>query len=1061
MAQHARMRRLCLLLPLLVHALPADADGDGWPDVEERAKGFDPRASTSRPPAPRYAPVDLGTVEEHGLPAAISSERHHVLTESGRRWSWRDGWERLAAPADGLASYDAIRADGAVIGRVERAEGCDFGCELWWWDESGQSRPVDKTFRSYVAIDETAPFAWQYQPVGWLRGDDFLVSAKPSPDQIMPTAADVLVASPGGVPGPVWRLLDELTVADRSGGRWVRPSHASSQPVVWQLEGAGAAATLGPDVEPLAFSDEGGLVSRFRGRLYWHASLSAEPLPLTGDAGRVALTCDDAGEPVAVGLGASARVWSLDVPGPSDRLADLVDNEEPWLGFEAVAVDSHGTVLAVGARIRAERLRRDADGVPIKAGLSASDCEPHVVLLVPLRVRCDHDRAVDVDGLRSRFPMGETGCTPAARPLRLWLNDDHDEGDLSEDPQSDLPGARLATPPNCERLSVGGTSDLVDWFPVCLRLGAAAEDLPPFRVQLLGGALPVAAVETGMPIARAAQYLQRDFGPTHGPGLNQMLGEATKSSPGPAGIVLSEPFSRSMVGGRIFGNGEGTFLLEGREPGAALIWVCIVRASAPSDRAPSADDILLRAPLRVQVAPVETFYRQWDARSAALSSSAEPTALPDRLCRGPWLVFTHGFNVDPVLGRAWGAEIFKRLHQSGSRARFIAYRWFGDQGAANYAMAVECAPAAADRLAEQVRQLEATAPGHPWVLLGHSLGGYVTALAGRERLAGAAQVRQLVLVDAALPAEAIDPLASDRIADYAAGGGMPAGELMVPYAGPWRLTPPWNWPESRASRWASLYPADDLRSSCTWKGRLASGPAVLNVYSRTEDVLMPAPADAARQPGLLDVADHGSWIYQETHKGRWPVSVLNAQRAQAGWALSLQSVRTSRLLLSASTSRRQRLLRTTPLFSAFRLDAALTSPATGPNAQGSRAVARRIQGTVGLGSKSTIPTSLSWTVRDELLAHGIPALSPPAGSVPVAGVENYRMDGAGPADPPCGELRPFPLGWPRGIESPDYIGTRSLVWRHSDWKNIAFPYVHPTFACIGKSAGLTFSDATP
>ena len=65
---------LCVFLPLLVHALPADLDGDGWPDAEERAKGFDARSAASRPPAPRYAPVDLGSVEAHGRPLAISAD---------------------------------------------------------------------------------------------------------------------------------------------------------------------------------------------------------------------------------------------------------------------------------------------------------------------------------------------------------------------------------------------------------------------------------------------------------------------------------------------------------------------------------------------------------------------------------------------------------------------------------------------------------------------------------------------------------------------------------------------------------------------------------------------------------------------------------------------------------------------------------------------------------------------------------------------------------------------------------------------------------------------------
>ncbi|MFZ9201077.1 MAG: alpha/beta hydrolase [Opitutales bacterium] len=1050
------MRPLCFFLPLMIHAAPLDTDGDGWPEAEERAKGFDIKSAASHPPAPRYAPVDLGPVSAHGMPVAISATRHRVLTDKGRRWSWSDGWEALVPPPDSAARFDLIRADGAVLGRVEQVvDGMPVG-EVWSWDAAGQGGPVEGTRYSYLVPSDPADCPWEFQPLRWLRGDDFLVRAVPITLEPAPIPCDVLVVSLGGAPRPSRRLANGEVVADGSGGRWVRPVVPDSAVPIWRLEGAGRVAELGPDLEPLAFSDDGALLSRFRTRLHWHASLQAEPTPLDGDAVRLALTCNDAGEPVAVELGHSSRLWSLGAPGPCDRLADLVDNEEPWLDFAAVATDDHGAILAVGSRIRADRLRRDANGIPLKEGMAPSDCESRIVLLVPLRVRCDHDRAVDNSGLRGRFPMDDTGGTPAARPLRLWLNDDHDDGELTDDPDSDLPGAILASPPNFQRLALGGRCDLIDWFPVCLRLGAAASDLPPFQIRLISGPSLVSALETSLPVARAAQYLQRDFGAVHGHGLNQDIGSAVKSPAGSGGIVLSAAFSHSLVGPRLLGEGEATLLLEGRTAGAATLWVCLVREGVPADRMPGDDDILLRAPLRIMVAPVESFYRQWDARHPGLSSSIEPPAFPDSLSPGPWVVFTHGFNVDARAGRAWGAEIFKRLHQAGSRGRFVAFRWFGDQGSANYGMAVECAPAAADRLAEQVRSLERMQPGQPWVLVGHSLGTYVTVLAGRERLVGSADIRQLVLLNAALPAEALDARAQDRCVDYAGGEAATAAALMLPHSGPWRATAPWSWPESRASAWAGLYPDSDLRAGCTWRGRLVGDAPVLNLYSRTEDVLMPAPADAARWPGLIAAADHGAWIYQETHKGRWMLEAVNPAHAQGGWALASASrLRAQRLLLAGTGPRRITLLRTDPLFSSFRLDAVLTSAAVGPRSPGSCAVARRLSATAGWGAKSTVPRSLTWTVRDELLAHAIPALSNPAGSVPVAGAENFRMDGAEAIDPPCGELRPFPLGWPRGVELAPHLTASAYVWRHSDWKNVAYPYVYPVFAHICLSAGLS------
>lgn len=1050
------MRPLCFFLPLLIHAAPLDTDGDGWPDVEERAKGFDVKSASSHPPAPRYAPVDLGPVAVHGSPVAISATGHRLLTEKGRRWSWSDGWQALDSPPDAAVRFDLIRSDGAVLGRVEQVDGGMPVGEVWLWDAAGRGGAIEGTRYSYLVPSNPADCPWEFQPLRWLRGDDFLVRAIPITLEPAPIPCDVLVASLGGVPHPSRRLADGAVVADGSGGRWVRPVPSDSAAPAWRLEGVGRAAELGPDVEPLAFSDDGALVSRFRGRLHWHTSLTAEPVPLDGDAARIVLSCDDSGEPVAVELGASSRVWSLEDPGPCDRLADLVDNEEPWLDFSAVAVDDHGAILAVGSRIRAERLRRDAEGIPLKEGLAPSDCETRIVLLIPLRVRCDHDRAVDASGLRARFPMGETGCTPAARPLRLWPNDDHDAGDLTDDPDSDLPGASLSTPPNFQRRDVGGRCDLVDWFPVCIRLGAAASDLPPFRLRLVGGPLLINALETNLPVARAAQYLQRDFGPAQGYGLKWDIGSAVKSTPGSTGICFSETFSRSLVGPRLLGEGEVTFLVEGRTTGAALLWVCLVRDGVPVDRDPTSDEVLVRVPLRLLVAPVEDFYRQWDARHPGLSSSAEPRALPDRLCPGPWVVFTHGFNVDQRAGRAWGAEIFKRFYQAGSCGRFIAYRWFGDQGSANYGMAVECAPAAADRLAEQVRTLERSQSGRPWVLVGHSLGAYVTALAGRERLPGLVGIQQLVLINGAVPIEAFDVAAQERPVDYVGGEGLPASTLMLPASGPWRTTPPWSWPESRAASWAGLYPNSDLRAGCTWRGRLLGDSPVLNLYSRSEDVLMPAPADVDRWPGLMTAADYGAWIYQETRKGRWMLEAVNHSHAQGGWALATASRRNAqRLLLTTEPAKRIALLRTDPLFSNFRLDAPLTSASVGARSPGSRAVARRLSATAGWGSKSTIPRSLSWTVRDELLAHAIPALSNPAGSVPVVGVENFRMDGAEAIDPPCGELRPFPLGWPRGVELTPHLSAPAYVWRHSDWKNVAYPYVHPLFARICLAAGLT------
>jgi len=1055
------MRHLCLFLPILLHALPLDTDGDGWPDVEERAKGFDSKSATSCPPAPRYAVVDLGSLSLNGTPVAISSTGQRVLTASGRRWSWQSGWEQLALPSDVEAKYDIIRSDGAVIGRMEHFDALEPFGELWFWDGYGIGRSIPGTRRDYTVTDLPGEeSSWEFYPIKWLRAGDFLTRAIPLTIEMPPIPIDALVANIAGAPKPVRRLSEASIAADGSGSRWVKPFlSGEGEAPDWRLEGASCRATLCADAQPLALTDDGEMLTNYRHHLYWYPSLATDPVPLLESSGvkQAGLTVNDAGEVIALSLGPSSLVWNLqNVAKSPSRLADLVETEETWVDFSSIAADEHGAILAIGSRLKPALVRRSPDGVVLTDGWGPGDVDLRVVLLVPMRVRCDLNRAVDASGLRLNFPMDDSGHTPAARPIRLWLNDDHDAGDWTDDPDSDLPGLVLPTPHNALQQHVGGRSDLVDWFPVCIRLGIAVQDLPPFRLRLLGASLPINAVETSLPIARAAQYLQRDFGLRHGPELNQLLAEATKVVPSASGIALSASFSGQLKEERLFGVGEATFLIEGRATGDALVWVALIKANVPDSRLPTADEILLRVPLRVKVAPVEDFYRQWDARALRVRLCPEPSALPDAKCPGPWVVFTHGFNVNVRAGRAWGAEIFKRMYQAGSCGRFISFRWFGDQGSANYAAAVECAPAAADRLVEQSRSLELTDPKRPWVLLGHSLGAYVTVLAGRERMTGL-DVQSIVLIDAALPSEALDADAPGRLADYVTGEGVSQKQLMLPLQGPWRTTPPYAWPAVQASGWAELFPSDDLRSTCRWTGRIPGGAPILNLYSRTEDVLMPPPADASFWPTLLSVSEYGAWIYEETTKGRWTSELINPQHAQGGWALAQSATRRSRRFMESSLFTRSTLLRTEPLFASFRLQGVLTSMATGPRSPGSRVVLRREGATTGWGAQGTVPSTLTWTVRDELLAHAIPARSCPAGSVPLVGVMNYRMDGVGMQDPLYADFRPFPLGWPRGIESVEYLPASTYVWRHSDWKNVAFPYVYPVFAFIGKTSGLTFT----
>jgi pimeloyl-ACP methyl ester carboxylesterase len=697
--------------------------------------------------------------------------------------------------------------------------------------------------------------------------------------------------------------------------------------------------------------------------------------------------------------------------------------------------DLSGTLLAVGRRY---------------------DGYLRALLLIPCQVRGDLLRTLDDEGHRRTFDLISAAYATAANPLLLWRNDDRDEGLVNEDSRRDLPGA-ATDQADFAQPAPRGMSDLVDWFPISIHLGRVAESLPAFDLRLSGpGASLVNVLETDLPLVEANQIYQNDYTQVYGASRGRFDG-ALKAERYPWGLNLSTGFADRMVGPRILGRGEGVVLLEGRASGAGPLRLTLVHRGTPKNREPHPEEILFKLELSLAVAPVEDFYRAIDAREANLRVPPRPRAELLKPRELPWVIFIHGFNVDADAGRAWGAEIFRRLYQSGSASPFVSFRWYGDQGAANYAMAVECAPAAADRLVALVMSLAREQPGRPVVLVGHSLGAYV-ALLTAERLGitrGSPIVRACVLVNGAVPAEALDAQAPWKVADYALGGEQVMATLMRAPETDWATQTQLADPALWSARWASYFPSGDLRRGCTWTQRFTPRARVINLYARTEDVLSPPAASSEFQPRLFDVATHGAWVFQEWRKGRLASTLASPTRAQAGWGYARDIQRRLRRHATATGEAQLQLRRSEPLFAAFR-EPVLLHPAVGVQAPGSVSVARTLHAPAGWGSRA-LPPGAQWTVRDELLAHAIPALSAPVGSSPVAGCTNYRMDGEGVFDPPKTGLQSFPLGWPNGLETSDHLEGAAQIWRHSDWCRIAYPYVFPAYAFIVKETQLALS----
>ena len=87
--------------------------------------------------------------------------------------------------------------------------------------------------------------------------------------------------------------------------------------------------------------------------------------------------------------------------------------------------------------------------------------------------------------------------------------------------------------------------------------------------------------------------------------------------------------------------------------------------------------------------------------------------------------FMHGANVSEQDARAWAAEMFKRLWQSGANMEFHPIAWESDIGPSyNYQVNVSNAFVTASRLAPYVNSI----PGRR-VVIAHSLGTMVAAAA--------------------------------------------------------------------------------------------------------------------------------------------------------------------------------------------------------------------------------------------------------------------------------------------------------------------------------------------
>jgi hypothetical protein len=623
----------------------------------------------------------------------------------------------------------------------------------------------------------------------------------------------------------------------------------------------------------------------------------------------------------------------------------------------------------------------------------------------------------DRDGVVSLGSYYDT--TSPSRPFRFWVNDDDDSGDAGDAGKADIPGAETGwfefdgRDPNYDDDVVNGSRDLVDFFAVYLDIKMVANLLPPdkgykYKLKHADGALNF--VYTNLSFDAGSSYLKEPLTTGFGYGLEQSPGSAKTWQVTQEGIELEPDFILLM---RFLG--EGVILVECRSVTDNPLVLVVEKDGV----------VFVELSIDLRVSLVENMYRhvgltgsakEYDGgeitppKAPRKTETDDPVGLPDSESNNKYFVFVHGYNVDAQKARGWNAEVFKRLYALGSRARFVGVTWNGtpstlipgviSEDYPDYHKGVFHAFLTGDAIKTELAKF--IPEGSDVTVAAHSLGNMVVS---HSIQSDGFKPTRYFMINAAVPMEAYD-LENVGLLERAS---------MI--ENDWKSRPG----RLYASNWHELFrdTPSDHRNALRWKNRfkgIRNQTAVSNFYSPGEDVLGNTDTDTAAV--LVTIwnqgfdFDRGAWKSQELLKGvDWTTSLGNLvmERNQAGWNSDQGCY-----LLIPNSSITDDQLRLRPFFHDFMEHDLISNNASVASA------------------KAAEPK-----VQYDLLARGIPALSYAAGANMIQGFGdalNFNMEADGRV----------PEVWP----ADGHAGLRSGRWIHSDFKNVALPYVAKAYQAM-------------
>jgi hypothetical protein len=622
-----------------------------------------------------------------------------------------------------------------------------------------------------------------------------------------------------------------------------------------------------------------------------------------------------------------------------------------------------------------------------------------------------------------QFSQADEGKITEEKPWRIWVNDDDDSGETG--------GSDISTTDyrfaNYWSSFIDQERDLIDCFPATIQISVLLKMLPPTKNDYI---LRITDGPLYAPIA--VSWLEDVSFDNHYGACNayqkeiEVARKAAKLMARPIdhnGIYLPTTMTDKLS------DGDGMMLIQGIEDAHTFSFTLEVYDK-------SSGYLVTDVKLPTAISRVEDMYRTVNLMyvttdyngtprnrdsQGTFTRITEPPGYPDSETSEKYFVFVHGFNVSPKKTRGWNAEVFKRLHQLGSRARFVGITWDSDELLPNYHRAVFQAFQTGDALGGAL----SFAGGADVTIAAHSLGNMVVSHAIQD---GGFLPTRYYAINAAVPREAYTMegitdaekrrMVESRWKDYWDYNPNNAAEQPLKHL--------------FASNWHQLFPSDDNRSKLTWKNRFSSiRNRMYNFYSPGDDVVRDANP-ALDTAGVIATARSGngfssySWAAQEYVKGGTSAALfamLPYNSIQAGWSFNIHHMDFE------MTGNAGRHVPRTPVgASLITASQLLAEPFMRKFNE------YELHGTtIGVNSLGSIKAQEA-KVKYDTLARGIPALSFAAATHSIDGAkENFNMEAS---------HRTSVAEWPTEGHTSNIQPGR---WLHSDLKNVAMIHVYKMY----------------